>query len=92
MYINVNNIVIYYFTDLFNNINLNDLYNIINNLFQKHFTNLELTKNIDIGYFKSLTNFIINNNFIMHNSKIYLKVAGIAQGGCSSSMLTDLLQ
>ena len=26
----------------------------------------------------------------MHNSKIYLQVAGIAQGGCSSNMLADV--
>ena len=37
-------------------------YNILNDLFQKYFTNLKLTKNIDIGFFKNLTNFIINNN------------------------------
>ena len=61
-----------YFTDLLININLNNLYNIINDLFQKHFTNLELTKNIDIGYFKTVTKFIINNKFIMYSSKIYV--------------------
>ena len=61
-------------------------------MFEKHFNNLELTKNIDIGYFKTLINFIINNNFIMHNSKIYVQVAGIAQGGCLSSMLADLFR
>ena len=59
-------------------------------MFQKHLTNLELTKNIDIGYFKTLSNFTINNNFIMHNSKINAQVAGIAQGGCSSTILADL--
>ena len=56
---NVNNIVTYDFSDLFNNINLNDLYNIMNDLFQKYFTNLKLTKNIDVLYFKILSNFII---------------------------------
>ena len=45
-------------------------------MFQKHFTNLEFSKNIDIGYFKKLINFIINNNFIMHYFKIYLQIAG----------------
>ena len=59
-------------------------------MFQKHFTNLEFSKNIDIGYFKKLINFIINNNFIIHKSKMYVQVAGIAQGGCSSIMLADL--
>ena len=72
---NVKTIVTYDFTDLFNNINLNDLYNIINDLFQKYFTKLKLTKCIDIIYFKTLKNFIICNNFIIHNSKIYLQVA-----------------
>ena len=37
-YKNVNKIVTYDFTDLFNDINLNDSYNIINDLFQKYFT------------------------------------------------------
>ena len=32
------------FTDLFNSINLNDLYIIVNHLFQKHFADLELKK------------------------------------------------
>ena len=39
-----NNIVIYDFIDL------NYLYNIINDFFQKHFNNLKLTKNIHIGH------------------------------------------
>ena len=34
---NVNKIVTYGFTDLLNNINLNDLYNIVNDLFKKIF-------------------------------------------------------
>ena len=52
---------------------------------------LKLTKDIDIGYFKTLTNFIINNNFTLHNSTIYVQVAGIAQGECSSTLVNLFL-
>ena len=57
-----------------------DLYNIVNDLFQKYFTNLKLTKSIDIGHFKTITNFIIKNNLV-NASKIYIQLTGIAQGG-----------
>ena len=56
----------------------------------QYFTKLKITKNIDNGYFKILTNFIINNNFIMHNYEIYIQIVDIARGGCLSSMLADL--
>ena len=81
-------IVTYDFTDLLNNVDLNDLCNIINDLFQKYFTNLNLQKTLVI--LKLTTYFIINNNFTMHNPKIYLHVAGVAQDGCLSSMLANL--
>ena len=87
---NITNIVTYDFKDLFNNINLNDLNKIINDLFKDYFTQLQLPNNISIDYFRTLTNFIINNNYIMQNSLIYHQESGIAQGGCSSSMLADL--
>ena len=49
-----------------------------------------IPNNIDYDYFHILINFIMSNNFIMHNSKISLQTSGIAQGVCSSSMLADL--
>ena len=57
--------------DLFNNINLYDLNNIINSLFQDYYTQLQLPSNINVDYLKTLTNFMINNNYIMQNSKTY---------------------
>ena len=75
---------------VWNNNNLNDLHNIINDLFQNYFTKLKLAKNTDIVYFKAITNFTINNNFIMLNSKIYLQATSTVQGEYSSSMIAYL--
>ena len=61
-----NKVCTYDFTDLFNNINLNDLNHNINSLFQKYYSKLKLPSNVDYDYFQTLINFTINNNFTMH--------------------------
>ena len=61
----ITNIVTYGFTDLLKNISLQDLNEIINSLFQICYTKLQLPDNIGIEFFKSLTNFIIND-FVYH--------------------------
>ena len=70
---NINNIVTYDFKDLFSNVNFRDLSNIINSLFQEYYTQLQLPDNINADYFKTLTNFIINNDYIIHNSKYIIR-------------------
>ena len=87
---NVNNIFTYSFTDLFNNFDLNDVHNIKNDMFQKYFANLKLTKTIEDGYFKTLKIIINYKVCIVHNSKIYFQMTDIAQGGGSSSMLGNI--
>ena len=57
-------------------------------MFQEYYIQLQLPNNID--YFKTLMNFIINNNCIIHNSKLYHQESGTAQGRCLSNMLADL--
>ena len=59
-------------------------------MFQDYYTRLQLPDNINEDYFKTLTNLIINNNYLMHKSQIYHQESGIAQGGCSSRILADL--
>ena len=43
-----------------------------------------------MNYFKTLTNFMLNNNYVMHNSKTQHQESRVAQGEYSSSMMTDL--
>lgn len=86
----ISNIVTFDFKDLFNNINLSDLFTIINSLFIKFRPHLSLPTHVDAEYFSTLTNFIIYNNYILQDNSLYLQTIGIPQGGCSSSLLADL--
>ena len=45
---------------------------------------------MDANYFQALTNFIIRNNHLLHNSKLYFPKKGIPQFDCSSSLLANL--
>ena len=75
---NITNIVTDDFKDLFSNINLQDL-NITNNsLFQDYYSQLQFPNNVDLNYHKTLTNFIINNNYTRHISKNYHQKSEIA--------------
>ena len=53
---NITSIIKYDFMDLFNNINLQDLNRITNSLFQDYYFQLQLHNNVDMNYFKTLTN------------------------------------
>lgn len=87
---NVNNIITLDFKDLFNNIYLSDLSDIINSMFCLYQNQLTLPDKVDANYFKTLTNFIIFKNYLLQNDTIYLQKVGIPQGGCTSSILADL--
>lgn len=83
----VRQIITYDFQDLFNNINLTKLKQVIDELFHKNQTSL--TK-ISPEYFNDLTNFLIFNNYLYQNNIIYKQTQGIPQGSSVSSMLADL--
>ena len=51
---------------------------------------LQLPNNVDIKRFKTQTNLLMDDNHIMHSSKIYHEQSGIALKGFSSNMLADL--
>ena len=70
---------------------MQDLNKITNSQFQGYYFQLQQFNNVDMKYFKTVANFIINNKYIMHNSKIYYEKSEIPQGGCSSITLADLL-
>ena len=81
---NVKNLVTLDFTDLFNNNDLSDLNNVINSHFKKYKNQLNLPHNVGAKYFQTSTNFIIRNNHLLQDSKVYLQKEGIPQGSCDS--------
>ena len=51
---------------------------------------MKLPNNVDFVYIQTLINFIIYNNYAVHDCKICLQTSGIPQGGYYSSMLVNL--
>ena len=76
----------YDFKDLFNNIDINDLYHVIIKL-SEQFNN---TNHVSNPNFKKLLKFILYNQYISQGNSIYKLNKGIPQGGISSTILANL--
>jgi len=87
---NVTALATYDFKDLFNNISINDLQSVILTLYKDIQPCIINNDTITIDYLKTLTNYLIKNNYILYQDNFYIQLQGIPQGGKNSSILADL--
>ena len=87
---NKNNIKVFDFNDLFNNININDTHKVINISFKENKSYLNPNNKINEHYSASLTRTIFHRNYILFNYKTYQRSTDLPQDGKTSSMLADL--
>lgn len=78
----------YDFKDLFNCLNIKDLYSVMVQLFKEYKDIVAL--NVNINFFKKLLNMVLFNNYIKHGNHIFHKATGIPQGNSASTLLSNL--
>jgi hypothetical protein len=76
----------YDFTDLFNSIDLRDLYSIILGLFEKY----DLQSYISINKYRALLDLVLNETILYNGTNFYKQIHGIPMGGGCSSALADI--
>lgn len=76
----------YDFEDLFNSIEIKDLYEKLILLFDE----FQLVKYIDKSKYKHLIDFVLFENYLFNGVHVYKQINGIPQGGSASSILANL--
>jgi hypothetical protein len=76
----------YDFADLFNSINLEDLYNIMINAFEKY----DLQQYTSYPKYKTYLQIVLKETYITNGLEVFIQLTGIPMGGACSSALSDI--